>query len=583
MAIGALSLSQKRILTRRTAAVEALGTTTVLCVDKTGTLTYNQMTVTELFRDGQTFCLKTERPKGEAEIPEAFHELLEYAALATDPEPFDPMDKAFTQVVSQLLGNTEHVHPEWQLVKRYPLAPELMARSNVWSQSLSAQKPVATKGSPEAIFDLCHLQVEVKAVLEAQVKGLAGQGLRVLGVAKASRIHGAAAAGSLPDSQHDFEFEFLGLVGLEDPIRLEVPAAIARCQKAGIRVMMITGDYPDTARALGQQAGLHNAHKVLTGQQLEGLSAQELKESIRDYSVCARMKPTQKSQLVSVLKSQGDIVAMTGDGVNDAPALKIAHIGIAMGKRGTDVAREASSLVLLDDDFGSMVEAIHIGRRIYDNLSKTMVYLLSVHVPIAGLAMIPIFSGAEAVMLPVHVAFLHLIIEPVCSVVFARMPGPRDLMERMPRPLTTKLFSRRMTGEVVSLGGFTLLAMMGVFFYGQSRGYDLSEVRSLVFATLLGANSALIFRQMHEGFRGVEGGFKKLAYLRPWLLISLGSVLLLLVLIYTKAQSLFLFGEPRLWHVFAGLIVGGAAILCTKLLPFNLNSAGKSPKIIVSP
>lgn len=311
----------------------------------------------------------------------------------------------------------------------YPLTREIRAVSHVWRSTRGAEYVVAAKGAPEAIADLCHLHETDAAALAQQVERLSAQGLRVLGVANA-RFKGQ----EWPPLQHDFDFRLLGLIALADPLRPTVPAAIAECQAAGIRVVMITGDYPGTALAIAREAGLA-AGEVMTGAELDDLTEPELRERLPKVNVFARVVPDQKLKLVNAFKANGEVVAMTGDGVNDAPALKAAHIGIAMGGRGTDVAREASSLVLLDDDFASIVEAVRLGRRIYDNLRKAMAYILAIHVPIAGLSLLPVLFGWPLVFFPVHIAFLEFIIDPACSIVFeAEREEPNTMRRPRARP-----------------------------------------------------------------------------------------------------------------------------------------------------
>ncbi len=484
LAAGAWRISQKRVLTRRTPAIEALGTATVLCVDKTGTLTFNRMAVRKIFAQGQIHDL-FENP--DQKLPEAFHEIVEYGILAGDRDPFDPMERAFKQVGEDHLGQTEHLHPEWTLLKQYPLSPELLALSHVWTTVDGAMHPIAAKGAPEAVIELCHLKPEESAEISAQVKVLAAAGLRVLGVAK-SRF----PDGPLPEKQHDFDFEFVGLVGLEDRLRPEVPEAIKECHSAGIRVIMITGDHPETARSIARQINLPNADDILTGTELNKLSDTQLQERVRSIQVCARMVPEQKLRLITALKASGEIVAMTGDGVNDAPALKSAHIGIAMGQRGTDVARESASLVLLDDDFGSIVEAIKMGRRIFENLQHAMAYLLAVHIPITGISIIPVFFNLPLVLLPMHIAFLHLIIEPACSIAFEAEPTGQGVMQRPPRRSDERLFSKSFLIPTLWQGLTVLIVLLLVFGISLSRNQGEMEARTLTFATLIVASLGLI-------------------------------------------------------------------------------------------
>ena len=273
-----------------------------------------------------------------------------------------------------------------------------------------------------------------------------------------------------PESQHDFAFEFVGLVGLADPLRASVPAAVSECRTAGIKVVMITGDYPATARAIARQAGL-DAEDVVTGDELEGLSDAELGQRVRTATVFARIMPEQKLRIVNALKANGEIVAMTGDGVNDAPSLKAAHIGIAMGGRGTDVAREASSIVLLDDDFGSIVKAVRLGRRIYDNLRKAMGFIFAVHVPIAGLALLPLLFGLPILFGPMHIAFLEMVIDPVCSLVFEAETEEDDVMRRPPRSPDEPLFSGQLIGWSVLQGAFAFALVAAIFVMAHPAGY----------------------------------------------------------------------------------------------------------------
>jgi Ca2+-transporting ATPase len=382
LALGAWRLSKKQVLTRRVPAIETLGSATVLCVDKTGTLTMNRMSIRKLVVDGSTCDVSGESLKS---LPEESHEIVEFGILASQRDPFDPMEKAFHELGNQHLAKTEHLHADWTLERGYPLSPKLLAMSHVWKSPTGQDYVLAAKGAPEAIADLCHLNTERTHRVGEQVAIMAQEGLRVLGVAR-----GVYRRQPLPSEQHDFTFEFLGLVGLADPVRPTVPAAVQECYTAGMRVVMITGDHRKTAQSIARQVGLKPLDEIITGPELDQMDDAKLQERVKRVNVFARMVPEQKLRLVNALKANGEVVAMTGDGVNDAPALKAAHIGIAMGGRGTDVAREASSLVLLDDDFSSIVQAVRMGRRIFDHLQKAMTFIVAVHVPIAGMSVLPV-------------------------------------------------------------------------------------------------------------------------------------------------------------------------------------------------
>ena len=483
LALGAWRISQKQVLTRRVPAIETLGSATVLCVDKTGTLTLNRMSVSKLFAHGQFHGI----PHSIDIMPETFHELVEFSILASQIDPFDPMEKAIRELGERYLAQTEHLHHNWTLVHEYPLAKELLALSRVWKSPGRTDYVIAAKGAPEAIADLCHFDGVQTEDLSRHVNSMAEEGLRVLGVARA-RIEQT----TLPGEQHDFKFEFLGLIGLADPVRPTVPDAVRECYTAGIRVVMITGDYPGTAQNIARQIGLTPNDRFMTGPELDGMDDSELQRRIQSISIYARVVPEQKLRLVNAFKANGEIVAMTGDGVNDAPALKSAHIGIAMGGRGTDVARESSALVLLDDDFSSIVQAVKMGRRIFDNIKKAIAYIFAIHVPIAGMSLIPVLLKWPLVLSPVHIVFLELIIDPACSVVFEAEPEEANVMNRPPRNPKEPLFSRK-TLAVSMLQGlsvlFIVLAVYGIALY---RGQGESEARALTFTTLIIANLGLI-------------------------------------------------------------------------------------------
>ena len=554
-ALGAWRLSKQNILTRRIAAIETLGATSVLCVDKTGTLTENRMTVAQLYAQGAS------EPRGESlaidyaattELPEAFHTLVEFSILASVAEPFDPMEKAFHRLGQHFLKDTEHLHRDWTLMREYGLTPELRAMSQVWKAVDGDAHVVAAKGAPEAIMDLCHLDAPAQARIAAAVEAMAAQGLRVLGVAQAR-----FAGERWPAIEHDFEFEFIGLLGLADPLRAEIVDAVAQCRTAGIRVVMITGDYPATARAIARQAQLDFA-QVLTGDAMAALSDTELQGRMQTVSVCARIAPEQKLRIVQALKASGEIVAMTGDGVNDAPALKAAHVGVAMGGRGTDVAREAASLVLLDDNFASIVRAVRLGRRIFDNLRKSMSYILAVHVPIAGMALLPVLLGWPVMLFPLHIAFLELVINPACSMVFENEPSEADVMQRPPRDANALLFGGMTLGLALLQGLGVLLAVLGAYAWGATRLTE-NETRAFAFATLVMGNLALIFSN-----RSRSGSL--LASLRVpnrtlWIVTGLTLALLGLVLYLPWLARLFFFEPLPFVELLTAVAVGLASVL----------------------
>ncbi len=484
LALGAWRISRKQVLTRRVPAIETLGSATVLCTDKTGTLTLNRMSVARLFAGGEVLDVAAE---GGDPLPERFRDLVKIAVLASQENPFDPMEKAIRQIGERRLPATGDERAGWSLVREYPLSKDLLALSHAWRPGAGPECLVAAKGAPEAIASLCRLDAGGRAGIEKRVSAMAEDGLRVLGVARAG-----FSGTSLPDDQREFDFEFLGLVGLADPVRPMVPAAIREGAGAGIRVVIITGDYPGTARSIARQIGLRSADTVLTGPELDAMSDADLRQRIRDVNVFARVVPEQKLRLVNAFKAAREIVAMTGDGVNDAPALKSAHIGIAMGGRGTDVARESSALVLLDDDFSSIVRAARMGRRIFDNIKKAVAYIFAIHVPIAGLSLLPVLFRWPLVMFPVHIVFLELIIDPACSTVFEAEAEEAGVMERPPRDPREPLFSGRLLGLSLLQGTVVLLITLAVFGIVLHLGRGEEEARAMTFTTLVFANLGLI-------------------------------------------------------------------------------------------
>ena len=536
-ALGAWRLSKEKVLTRRINAIETLGATSVLCADKTGTLTENRMTVARLQTEGELLSVDY---GAAGELPEAFHALVEYTILASAVDPFDPMEKAFHRLGDHFLANTEHIHTNWTIAHGYGLTPELKAMAQVWTAVGGAGHVVAAKGAPEAIIDLCHMDAAAQLRVRAQIDAMARDGLRVLGVAQARHI--MEAGENWPEGEHDFDFIFVGLVGLSDPIRAEIPEAIRQCNDAGIRVIMITGDYPATAHAIAAQAGLKVADAdVISGDELSKLSDTELQARLKTASVCARIAPEQKLRIVQALKAGGEIVAMTGDGVNDAPALKAAHVGIAMGGRGTDVARESASLVLLDDNFASIVRAIRLGRRIFDNLQKSMAYLLAVHVPIAGIALLPVLFGWPTMLFPLHIAFLELVIDPACSLAFENEPAEADVMQRPPRSTTAQLFGGATLMFALLQGLGALAAVAGAYWWGLSHLPE-PQARAFAFCTLVIANLALILSNRSKNgslFATLRRPNKTL-----WLVAASTVVLLVVVIEVPVLFELFRFDTP---------------------------------------
>lgn len=542
LTMGAWRISKKDVLTREVPAVETLGSATVLCVDKTGTLTYNRISVSRLVVKGAAYDLGDHKREP---LPEEFHQLIEYSILASQKDPFDPLERAIKRLGDRKLFATEHLHDDWSFLREYALSQELLALSHVWKSPTGDEFLIAAKGAPEAVVDLCHMSEGQHEAMMLEVNAMASDGLRVIAVARA-----LFTEADLPADQHEFVFEFLGLIGLADPVRANVAESVAECSTAGIRVVMITGDYPGTAQNVAGRIGLEPAEQYITGPELDEMTDSELRERIKTVNIFARVVPEQKLRLVEALKANGEIVAMTGDGVNDAPALKSANIGIAMGGRGTDVAREAAALVLVDDDFSSIVDSVRLGRRIYDNLKKAMSFIVAVHVPIAGLALLPvIFTKLPLVLLPIYLAFLELIIDPACSIVFEGEPEEAGLMMRKPRNLDDPLFNRR-TVILSLLQGLFVLVVVGTLFrialgrpnsLGNWSASQVGQARALAFAALVIANLGLILtnrswsRTIRQTIREPNRAL--------WYIVGGTIVLLSLVLYVPGLRSLFKFSK----------------------------------------
>jgi len=482
LALGAWRLSGKQVLTRRMPAVESLGATTVLCVDKTGTLTMNRMSVKSLFAQGQLYDID-----GQAVLPAIFRELLTCSILASSRDPSDPMEKAFHELGKQHPGSKQLPYSDWELAREYAISPALLSMSRAWKSPGRSKYFVFTKGAPEAVLSLCHVAKEKEQdsqTIMSSADAMAKRGLRVLAVAK-------GVVSELPERQAELPLKFIGLVGLSDPLRPGVVEAVRECYRAGVRVVMITGDYSVTAQNIARQAGLRRVDSCMTGIELATLSDEQLQRQMEGIDIFARVVPEQKLRIVNALKANGEVVAMTGDGVNDAPALKAANIGIAMGGRGTDVAREAAAVVLLDDDFSSIVRGIRVGRRIYDNLKKATSYILAVHVPIAGMALVPALLGWPLMLLPLHVLFLELVVDPSCSVTFEMEPEEPGVMDRPPRRLKNRLFGKRRLA-MSGLQGLGLLATtLASYILALFAGEGELDARAMGFAALILGNLAL--------------------------------------------------------------------------------------------
>ena len=531
MALGAWRISQKGVLTRRAPAIETLGAAQVLCVDKTGTLTQNRMEVGRLWIRGVAIE-PLASGDGLAET------LVEYCMLAGEREPFDPMEQAFKRLAHQRFPALAVKIASWTAVHGYPLTPKELSVVRLWQVPGLEHLVVAAKGAPEAIADLCGLDAAERASVHEAVEQMTRDGLRVLAAAAGAWVPPNAVAAKWPASRRELHLRFAGLVGLVDPIRPTVPAAIAECYRAGIRTVMITGDHAGTAHAIALQIGIANPGQSATGAEIEAMTDAQLAECVTRTNVFARVMPEHKLRLVLAFKAKGQVVAMTGDGVNDAPALKAAHIGVAMGARGSDVAREAAALVLLDDDFSSLVAAVRLGRRIYDNIRKAMCYIVAVHVPTAGMSLLPLLLDWPLFLYPVHIVFLEFVIDPACSIAFEAESADRRVMQRPPRPATARLFDRSMLVAGIAQGAVVLIAVALLYGLALKGGESEGTARAMSFSAIVFANIALII-----GNRSYESSVR--ALLRPnaalWALIAGTLTALALVLYVAPLRAIFRF------------------------------------------
>jgi len=487
MSLGARRLARNDALIRRIPAVETLGSATVLCVDKTGTLTENRMSVRGLYIHSQLHVAEEDLNDPEDRM------LLEAGVLASEKEPYDPMERAFLALAAQRGVPPASLYTTHELVHEYAFDVQEKMMAHIWQSDHGTQ--LVAKGSPESLLDLCDIpEKERIAALEA-AEIMADRGLRVLAFGEADGV-------SSPYRKRfqEYPLVFLGLIGLKDPAREGIAEAIAEAQGAGVRIIMITGDHPATARAIGHEIGLANHEHVLTGMEMDRLSPEELADEVARTSIFARVVPEHKLRIVEALQSRGEIVGMTGDGVNDAPALKRADIGIAMGMRGTEVARQAADMVLLDDNFTTITYSIQDGRRIYDNIKKAMAYILVIHIPIALTALLVPILGLPLLLFPAYIVFLELLIDPTCSIVFEGQSAEPDIMRRPPRDPGEPLVDRSLLLQTLSQGLAILAVTLGVYYYlahGLALNADVLDpqgqlARTFSLAVLIFADIALV-------------------------------------------------------------------------------------------
>ncbi|MDR2957325.1 MAG: cation-translocating P-type ATPase [Coriobacteriales bacterium] len=558
LSMGAWRLANKQSLIRRLPSVETLGAVSVLCVDKTGTITLNQMTVQDVWLAGAVEA-------GDSSVDDvaagsSTHGLLhmiETMGLACEPDTYDPMEKAMLAHCDRLGINRAHLF-SGELVHEYAFTNEAKMMGHVWLHE--GEKIIAVKGSPERVFELCGMSVGELGLADCKVDELSGQGFRVIAVASMVLTDEV----DIPDSLFDCQLRLEGLVGLADPPRETVKADIATCRQAGIRVVMITGDYGITASAIAESIGIPNSLNIITGDMLDELSDEELRECVRDVNVFARVIPAHKMQIVQALKDNGEIVAMTGDGINDAPALRYADIGIAMGKRGSEVSREAADLILLDDNFSTIVETVSDGRRIFDNIRKAVGYVFTIHLPIALASLLAPAMGiaTDALMfLPLHVVLLELVIDPTCSIVLERQPAEYDIMQRPPRNPYERLLDTQTLVKSILLGLTIFFAAYGVYLYVLSLGLQNASVaRTMGLVTIIIANLFLI-QTLSSEHDSIITSISRLAKDKVMWIANIAILVALLVIVYSPLNSFLKLAPLSLVQVGVVVALAAASVL----------------------
>ncbi|WP_459202140.1 HAD-IC family P-type ATPase [Methanococcus sp. CF] len=511
LAMGAWRLANKNSLIRRIPAVETLGSISVLCVDKTGTLTKNQMEVKETYFDSK------------------FNEteLMTYACLASETEAYDPMEKAIL-TYSKSIGLKIDELCNGCLLHEYPFSSETRMMGNVWDRNNN--KILASKGSFENIINLCNLNESKKLNLEKKSIEMAKKGYRVIAVAREMNI------GNINKELGGYSLEFVGLIGLMDPPRDGVSNALKICSAAGIRVVMITGDNGTTAKSIAKSIGLKNGENVITGSEIDSMSDEEFLEKVKVTNIFSRVIPKHKLKIIKSLKELGEIVAMTGDGVNDAPALKYADIGVSMGKRGTEVAKEASDMILLDDNFETIVETIHDGRRIYDNIKKAIGYVFVIHIPVFMTALFAPLLKLPLLLLPINVVLMEFIIDPTCSIVFERQPAENDIMNRKPRIPTESLLDYHLIFKAVLQGSSIFAAAFGSYIYLLNQGFEINLARTFAFVILITSNFFLVYVNQSE-IESIFSAFRKFKKDAVLWFVNIGIFGGILVLLYVPSAT----------------------------------------------
>ena len=570
MALGAWRLMKSGIIVKQTKTVETLGSATVICVDKTGTITENKMSLAKLYVHSNK---KISLPSAAAGEPEK--ELIRLAMWASEPIPFDPMEVALHEAYTASASSEER--PSYKLIFEYPLDGRPPMMTHVFENSLG-QRIVAAKGAPEALIHVSYLNEIEKKEIEEVTNQFALEGYRVLGVG-ATEFEGNA----FYEKQQQYKFKFVGLVAFYDPPKKNMKDVLDSFYNAGIQIKILTGDNAATTATVARQVGFRGAEQTLNGEELMAMQQDELEARVQNTNMFARMFPEAKLKIINALKAKGEIVAMTGDGVNDGPALKAAHIGISMGKKGSEIAKQASSLILMEDDLARMVDAIAMGRKIYTNLKKAIQYIISIHIPIILVVFLPLALGwvYPTLFSPIHIIFLELIMGPTCSIIYENEPLEKNLMKQKPRPFTTTFFNLKELATSIVQGLAITLGAISIYQYAVQAGLDEATTRTMVFLVLIAANIflTLVNRSFYYSVITMATYKNNLVPLIIFITVGLAALLLFV----PSLTDFFGFKPLDLFHLAISAGAGFFSVVWFEVVKWRNRNFGRTRLVTNSP
>jgi len=539
LSMGAWRLAKKQSLVRKLPCIETLGAISVLCVDKTGTITKNQMTVQNVWT-----------------INGDNDSIIEIMGLGCEPDAYDPMEKAMLSYCEKNGFSKEQLF-SGKLITEYAFTNELKMMGHVWHRN--NEIVIAAKGSPERILTICEISDLDKEKVEEKIIQMSSEGLRVIAVAMTK----PKSENDIPANINDCHLTFLGLIGLADPPRENINDDISICNRAGIRVVMITGDNGITAASIARKIGIKNYDKIITGDMINTMSDEELREKVKNVNIFSRVVPEHKMRIVKAFKDNGEIVAMTGDGVNDAPALKYADIGIAMGKHGSEVAREAADLILMDDNFTTIVETVKDGRRIYDNIRKAVGYVFTIHIPIAFASLLAPFLGiapAALLLLPFHVVLLELIIDPTCSIVLERQPAETNIMEKKPRNPKEKLLNARILTKSILQGIVMFMASFSTYFFMLNGNLKNAPVARAMGLTIIIISNLFLVQVNSSDYDLAYRSAMRLAKDNVMWMVFIGTIAMIFLILYTPLNNFLKLAPLSIIQLIESLGIAAASV-----------------------